>query len=89
MIPDLVGDSNADYLAIFDFDWNADWTLTGQVTMDGSTAFPESRPSVQWKLTDLIVTEVPEPATLLPMASGLAALVLAYAFRRRDVAKTS
>ncbi|MEM8679788.1 MAG: PEP-CTERM sorting domain-containing protein, partial [Planctomycetota bacterium] len=66
-------DNVADYLAIFDFDWSMPWSMTGSIDMEGNDAFPNSRPSIQWKLTNLVV---PEPATsgLIGLALGLLGL---------------
>lgn len=73
-IGDLVGDTSADYLAVTDFDWDSDWTLTGDILLplDGPNG---SRPSAQFKLTDLgdtvDTTGISEPATLAIIGAGL------------------
>ncbi len=55
------GDSSADYLAIFDFDWDSSWALTGQIEMEGNSGSSGARPSIQWKMTNL---QVPEPTSV-------------------------
>ncbi len=71
---DFSGDSTADYLLVFDFDWNMDWTLTGELLLSGDASFPGARPSVQFKLTDLMEGQVPVPASLALLGLGLVGL---------------
>lgn len=69
---DLTGDSVADYLRVSGIDFGAAWTLMGFLSMDGNSANPNARPSVQFKLTELPVP-VPGAALLfLPVAGFLA-----------------
>lgn len=70
-IPSFSTDSNS-YLEIADFNWNADWALAGNIIMDGTTG-SSSRPSVQFKLTDLPPNAIPVPAGAWLFGSAAAA----------------
>jgi hypothetical protein len=87
-VPDLFGNDTADYLQVSSFNWNSDWTLTGNVAMTGGATGGNSRPSVQFKLTNLPgppngggdPNVIPAPAALSLLGLGILAL---GALRRR------
>ncbi|MEM1379063.1 MAG: hypothetical protein AAGH41_00410 [Pseudomonadota bacterium] len=70
-IPSFSTTTNS-YLELSDFTWDADWDLSGFVIMDG-TVGSNSRPSVQFKLTDLPPDAIPVPAGVWLFGSAVAA----------------